>query len=966
MIIWIMGLNGAGKSSVARELEQLLGIRKYESIVLDGNHLREVLDQNSYDRASRIALGIRYAQLANTLSEHSHKVVIIAANGMLKEVCEYNRSHLREYYEIFLDVPLCVRKSRDTSGIFARFEKGLEHNVGGLDMEVDIPNAHLHIAYEKNHSPKDIAHIIDNFIHQDKNKEVKLSPHQNILGTKATTLINLSSCLQYGKILPLWTLSKADFIESQKQNNETFAHLCSELEAYRQAYGGNFIVRSSASTEDRQEGSNAGAFESVANVCLDCSYSALKKAIDFVFNSYNKESLKQDGVSESKDVKNSEIVLIQPMLENILCAGVIFNTHPKTNAPYYIVEYALHSTNEVTSGGGKTQSFYAAWNVQEDCISDEYAREAIKLIREIEMYIPNTALDVEFALSTDGIYCLQARQLVLSEHKQYPSHHTQLALLRDKIDKILQPHPYLYGDRGILGVMPDWNPAEIIGLHPRPLAFSLYAWLITDSLYSLERARYGYRDVSTSPLIYNLHGKPYVDVRASFNSLLPKDLGETLSRKLMNYYLQRLRENPHLHDKVEFEILFESYYFDTPMRLQILLDYGFSGEEIEHISHCLKGITNAYFTHRIYEEDVRKVELLSKRHEKIIHFNMPLLEKIYWLLQDCKTYGTAPFVGLARMGFVAMGFLNALVKEGILTQIQKDSFISSLECITSHFTADLSTLSKTEFLRKYGHLRPGTYDILSPRYDECFELYFQTKPTQKPPKETFSLSLHQMRAIDSLLKEHEIQSDVLMFFDFIATGIKARESAKFEFSKNLSLVLSLLSEVGGEYGLSKEDMSYCDIGVIFKAYGTSNNLERLILESIEYGKSTYLLQQAIILPPLIMQGKDVESFCMSTSMPNFITQKRVCAPVVRLDCEFIPKLSGAIVCISRADPGFDWIFSHGIAGFITEFGGANSHMAIRANELGVPAAIGCGEKFEKLASAKMLDLDCANAKVEIV
>lgn len=102
-------------------------------------------------------------------------------------------------------------------------------------------------------------------------------------------------------------------------------------------------------------------------------------------------------------------------------------------------------------------------------------------------------------------------------------------------------------------------------------------------------------------------------------------------------------------------------------------------------------------------------------------------------------------------------------------------------------------------------------------------------------------------------------------------------------------------------------------------------------------------------------------------MPNFITQKRVQAPVIWLNGdEQSPQLEGKIVCISRADPGFDWIFSHHIVGLITEFGGANSHMAIRANELEIPAVIGCGDKFVLWAGAKSLDVDCANAKVEIL
>jgi phosphoenolpyruvate-protein kinase (PTS system EI component) len=70
------------------------------------------------------------------------------------------------------------------------------------------------------------------------------------------------------------------------------------------------------------------------------------------------------------------------------------------------------------------------------------------------------------------------------------------------------------------------------------------------------------------------------------------------------------------------------------------------------------------------------------------------------------------------------------------------------------------------------------------------------------------------------------------------------------------------------------------------------------------------------------------------------------------------------VCVENADPGFDWIFAKGIRGLVTKFGGANSHMAIRCAELGVPAAIGCGEQaFRRLLDAGLIELNCAEKVV---
>ncbi|MBT7760208.1 MAG: hypothetical protein HN732_22955, partial [Rhodospirillaceae bacterium] len=58
---------------------------------------------------------------------------------------------------------------------------------------------------------------------------------------------------------------------------------------------------------------------------------------------------------------------------------------------------------------------------------------------------------------------------------------------------------------------------------------------------------------------------------------------------------------------------------------------------------------------------------------------------------------------------------------------------------------------------------------------------------------------------------------------------------------------------------------------------------------------------------------------------------------------------------------------HRISALVTKFGGANSHMAIRCAEFGLPAAIGCGEKtFNDLTRAQAIELNCAERTVRPV
>jgi len=121
------------------------------------------------------------------------------------------------------------------------------------------------------------------------------------------------------------------------------------------------------------------------------------------------------------------------------------------------------------------------------------------------------------------------------------------------------------------------------------------------------------------------------------------------------------------------------------------------------------------------------------------------------------------------------------------------------------------------------------------------------------------------------------------------------------------------------------------------------------------------------LPILIKSKNDFYCFLQSEAQANFITTKSILSKTISIDLMSTKNISSAIVLVRKADPGFDWIFSHNISGLITEYGGANSHMAIRAAELGLPAAIGVGSKiFDELLNSKLIKLNCRNRNINII
>lgn len=768
---------------------------------------------------------------------------------------------------------------------------------------------------------------------------------------KAGTLTRLQPVLKSARILPLlqiavsaWRRDRAAVLTQLRSAEWSRAPL---------------IVRSSASAEDRPDQSLAGAFLSLPDVAPE----QLEAAIDEVIASFGPEAGENDAV------------LVQPMLRDVTISGVAFTRDPNTGAPYLVIAFDERGdTAAVTGGQAGARTLVHSRAAPQPCRAP-FDRVAT-LADELCGLFGQDSLDIEFAFDRAGqLYLFQVRPLLIGarEPVSLPLHSTHLAPIAVKIAQANRPHPYLRGRRTLYGVMPDWNPAEIIGIRPRPLAMSLYRNLVTDSIWSYQRNNYGYRNLRSFPLMLSFQGLPYIDVRVSFNSFIPGDVPDELADRLVDHYIDQLARAPTLHDKVEFEIVYSCYTFDLPERIQALEQHGFGSGDRDAIMDSLRRLTNGIINSRtgLWRQDSAKINQLETRQGVVDAAGMDTISQIYWLMEDCKRYGTLPFAGLARAGFIAMQMLRSLVRVGVLDQPQYDRFLTSLDTISTRMGRDLATLPREEFLARYGHLRPGTYDILSPRYDEAPDRYidFAAARTRTPPlpeHEPFALSLSQMRQLTEMLRQHRLDIDVVELFDFLQGGIQGREYAKFVFTRSLSRMLSLLGALGQQHGLSRDDMSYADAALITELYTASGDVGARLRESIAQGRARHAETCSILLPPLIARPEDVYSFEMPPSDPNFITQGRVEAAVVGHD---VPgeRLRGAIVAIPSADPGFDWLFSRGIAGLITAYGGANSHMAIRAGEMNLPAVIGAGEiLYGKWRAAELLAIDCANRRVDVL
>ena len=282
---------------------------------------------------------------------------------------------------------------------------------------------------------------------------------------------------------------------------------------------------------------------------------------------------------------------------------------------------------------------------------------------------------------------------------------------------------------------------------------------------------------------------------------------------------------------------------------------------------------------------------------------------------------------------------------------------------------DETKLTRPKFIEKYGHLRPDTYEITAKNYKEGFKLYFDKKNKKKlnRKKKEFKFKTSQKEAISNFLKKLNIPITFDKFLKFLTESIFYREYSKFIFTKSIDLVFNNLIILGTKLSIKREDLSFLDLSTILSGHYNlqDSSFKKRLLKNISENKKNYYENSKIYLNPIICSASDLYYNEEIDDLGNFITEKKVEGRTYYLGKNFSnKKINNKIVFIENADPGYDFLFSKNIKGFVTKYGGQNSHMSIRSAELSIPACIGIGEKkFELMKQQKYIILDCKNKKI---
>ena len=147
-VIWMTGLSGSGKSSIANAVEKKLLQMKRHTFILDGDNVRLGLNKDlGFTNTDRVENIRRVGQVAKLMTD-AGLIVIVAfispfrsERDMVRQMMDSNM-----FFEVFIDTPLSVAEERDVKGLYAKARSGQIKNFTGIDSPYEIPkNPDIHI-----------------------------------------------------------------------------------------------------------------------------------------------------------------------------------------------------------------------------------------------------------------------------------------------------------------------------------------------------------------------------------------------------------------------------------------------------------------------------------------------------------------------------------------------------------------------------------------------------------------------------------------------------------------------------------------------------------------------------------------------------------------------------------------------------------------------------------------------------
>lgn len=140
-VIWLTGLSGSGKSTIANATEKILHTKGYRTYILDGDNIRHGLSRDlGFTASDRVENIRRIAEVAKLMVD-AGIIVITAFISPFRAERDMANSLFNngDFKEVFINTPLSVAENRDPKGLYKKARVGELPNFTGIDSEYEPP-----------------------------------------------------------------------------------------------------------------------------------------------------------------------------------------------------------------------------------------------------------------------------------------------------------------------------------------------------------------------------------------------------------------------------------------------------------------------------------------------------------------------------------------------------------------------------------------------------------------------------------------------------------------------------------------------------------------------------------------------------------------------------------------------------------------------------------------------------------
>ncbi|MCL8383983.1 sulfate adenylyltransferase subunit CysN [Xanthobacter aminoxidans] len=142
-VVWLTGLSGAGKSTIANLVEKKLARMNRHTFLLDGDNVRHGLNKDlGFTAADRVENIRRVGEVAKLMTD-AGLIVITAFISPFRAERDMVRGMMQpgEFFEVFIDTPLAEAERRDVKGLYKKARAGQLKNFTGIDSPYEAPAA---------------------------------------------------------------------------------------------------------------------------------------------------------------------------------------------------------------------------------------------------------------------------------------------------------------------------------------------------------------------------------------------------------------------------------------------------------------------------------------------------------------------------------------------------------------------------------------------------------------------------------------------------------------------------------------------------------------------------------------------------------------------------------------------------------------------------------------------------------